>query len=74
MINPCYDNKTKTSCNERHAGCSVTCERWKSYVEVRNKKYDEDKARRTAEEGEYEVRTRVLKIYMKKTKNRDKFR
>lgn len=33
------------SCPDRAAGCSVNCEKWKAYLEIRNANYEERKKR-----------------------------
>ena len=38
---PCYNEETKTSCQDRRACCSTTCDKWSEYVEIRNKGYKE---------------------------------
>lgn len=35
--NPCYVDGV--DCPDRKAACQVDCERWKSYVELRNQQY-----------------------------------
>lgn len=40
MINPCFDEATKTDCPGRHAGCAVDCPAWAEYVRARNAEYE----------------------------------
>ena len=39
MKSPCFDDVTRTDCPDRHAGCAVDCEKWKAYVDERDKFY-----------------------------------
>lgn len=38
---PCYDEKTRTDCPRRHAGCAATCPEWAKYDEYRKSVYKE---------------------------------
>ena len=39
LESPCYDNKTKTDCPRRCAGCASNCPDWAAYVEERDRRY-----------------------------------
>lgn len=40
MNNPCFDEKTRKSCPDRHCGCAIKCERWAAYVAERDAEYE----------------------------------
>lgn len=63
--NPCYDRKTKTSCNKRCAGCALTCEDWQDYVKRRDANYLEPK-RNLVDEYECIRAIRFRKTYKRK--------
>ena len=39
--NPCYDNKTKEDCPDRHECCATTCKKWKEYESKRKQHYED---------------------------------
>lgn len=39
MSHPCFDEKTKTDCPRRHAGCAVNCPEWAAWEKERAERY-----------------------------------
>lgn len=39
MTNPCYNERTKTDCPDRKAGCAGNCPKWAEYEKNRNEGY-----------------------------------
>lgn len=71
MSNPCFDDKTKQSCADRHCGCAIKCEKWAAYVAERDAEYErrymESLGVAVANDAHY---YRVLKIEKKKFEDR----
>lgn len=74
-INPCYDEKTHTSCSDRRAGCGGTCEKWAAYVEKRNKEYKEAyEARKANALMNHDIYEKVMKSKKIRKKGRNRHR
>lgn len=39
MSHPCFDEKTRTDCPRRHAGCAVNCPEWAAWEKEREEVY-----------------------------------
>lgn len=64
--NPCFDERTKTSCPNRHSGCAMGCEKWDAYVRKRDQEYKRRFVESEAKHLSYETHAMRARIIQKK--------
>lgn len=68
MKNPCFDQKTKTDCPNRHPGCGATCEKWQEYTKAKQKVYENRMIQSTMNGYEVNRRQKIRKTLGKSVK------
>lgn len=69
MTSPCYDEKTKTDCPRRHAGCAVDCPKWADYIKERDEMYERRGNQMNARSSADSVAYRRMALKMKYVNN-----
>lgn len=66
---PCYNRELKMDCPDRKVGCASTCEKWATYVALRDEYYEKrariKRAKAIQRDYRFEVHNKLAKKYGK---------